>query len=180
MTRVQPIRDRQQLALVKEYLKKWNVRNFIFFLIGIQTGLRISDILKLRVSDVTGDHIIVFENKTGKYREVLMPGELKREIKQYIANREPDEFLIKSRKGDNRPINRRQAYAILKKVGEEFNLDRLGTHSLRKTYGWHHYRKFNNIAALKTALNHSSDRETMIYIGVIQDELNELQNKIDW
>lgn len=180
MTRVQPIRDKQLLAQIKAYLKEWNPRNYILFLIGIQTGLRISDILSLRVSDVTGNEIIVFEKKTGKYREVEMPRELAREIKNFIQGRDPDEFLIKSRKGDNQPIHRRQAYTILKSIGDRFNIDRLGTHSLRKTYGYHHYRKFNNIALLKTALNHSSDRETMIYIGVQQEELNELQKRIDW
>lgn len=180
MTRVQPIRSKQQLAQVKVFLKQWNMRNYILFLIGIQTGLRISDILSLKVSDVTGEHIIIFEKKTGKYKEVQMPRELKREIKEFIKGRNADEYLIKSRKGENNPIHRRQAYTILKTVGDKFNLERMGTHSLRKTYGYHHYRTFNDIALLKTALNHTSDKETMIYIGVVQEELNALQNKIDW
>ena len=180
MTRVQPIRDREQLAEIKVFLKKWNVRNYILFLIGIQTGLRISDILKLKVADVTSDYIIIFEQKTGKYREVEMPNELKREIKKFIEGRSPNDYLIQSRKGSNQPIHRRQAYQILKTIGDRFNIERIGTHSLRKTYGYHHYRKFNNIAALKTALNHSSDRETMIYIGIVQEELNALQKSVDW
>lgn len=180
MTRVQPIRSRHQLAEIKNYLKETNQRNFIFFLIGIQTGLRISDILSLTVQDVEKDEIILFEKKTKKYREVSMPKELKKELHKFIEGKEPNEYLIKSRKGDNNPIHRRQAYTILKDIGDRFKLERLGTHSLRKTYGYHHYRTFNNIALLKKALNHTSERETLIYIGIEQDELNALQNRIDW
>lgn len=79
MTRVQPIRDKDLLQDMKQYYKETNERNYILFLIGIHTGLRISDILKLRVRDVQGWNIILKEKKTKKYQEVKMPSELKKQ-----------------------------------------------------------------------------------------------------
>lgn len=65
MNFVQPIRDPEIVADIKVYLKESNARNFIMFLLGVDTGLRICDVLKLRVRDVTGTHIEVREKKTG-------------------------------------------------------------------------------------------------------------------
>lgn len=180
MTRVQPIRDKQLLQEIKDYLKEENARNHLFFLIGIHTGLRISDILKLRVKDVLGWNIIVFEQKTKKYREVKMPNELKRAVRDFVKEKPKHEFLFKSRKGKNQPIGRRQAYKILREVADEYGLERIGTHSLRKTYGYHHYKTFNDIVALQKTLNHHDPRETLIYIGIEQDEMNAYQAKINW
>lgn len=180
MTRVEPIRDKDLLQNIKQYFKETNERNYILFLIGIHTGLRISDILKLRVRDVQGWNIILREKKTKKYKEVKMPGELKKAIRRYVDEKHKDEFLIKSRKGNNKPITRKRAYEILREAAEYFELERIGTHTLRKTYGYQHYKKFKDIATLQKALNHSDPADTLIYIGIVQDELNSLQTKIDW
>ena len=56
----------EQIQQIKEYLKEKNERNYILFVMGINTGLRISDILKLKVGDVQGSHISMREMKTGK------------------------------------------------------------------------------------------------------------------
>ena len=180
MTRVQPIRDRELLQRMKEFLKEKNQRDFILFLIGIHTGLRISDILKLKVADVQGWNIILNEQKTKKYNEIKMTKELKREMRGFIGDKNKNEYLIKSRKGKSQPITPKRAYEILRELAEEFGLERIGTHSLRKTFGYQHYKKFKDIAKLQAALNHDNPSVTLIYIGIAQDELNDLQGKIDW
>ena len=80
---------------------------------GINTGLRISDILKLKVGDVQGSHISMREMKTGSktYSNYII---FKRELKWFNEGREVEEYLLKSRKGKNRPIGRSMAYKILK------------------------------------------------------------------
>lgn len=72
------------------------------------------------------------------------------------------------------------AYVILSQLAEEFRLERFGTHSLRKTYGNNHYKKFKDVVAIQQILNHTDQREALIYIGIKQDELNKMQWKIDW
>ncbi len=63
MNAVEPIRDKDDIQAMKDYLRSWNERNYILFLVGINTGFRIGDILKLRVKDVQGWHIRVREQK---------------------------------------------------------------------------------------------------------------------
>ena len=77
MNLVQPIRDKEAIQEIKEFLKGQNERNYILFLLGINTGLRISDILRLRIRDVEGWSIFIREKKTKKVKEVKMPSELK-------------------------------------------------------------------------------------------------------
>lgn len=172
MNFVQPIRDKEKIAQIKEELKATNVRNYILFVLGINTGLRISDILKLKVEDLYGTHITMREQKTGKQKRIQITPELKRELKWYLDGRKGSEYLIKSRQGKNKPICRQMAYKILRKIAKQFGLEEIGTHTLRKTFGYHMYAKTKNIALLMTIFNHSSERVTLKYIGMDQDEMD--------
>ena len=70
-------------------------------------------------------------------------------------------------------LDRRQVYRILKKAANRFNLQiRMGTHTMRKTFGYFHYRQYKNIALLQKIYNHSSPNITLRYIGIEQDEIN--------
>ncbi|EEN04876.1 Integrase [Bacillus thuringiensis IBL 4222] len=144
---------------------------------GINTGLRISDILKLKVGDVQGSHISMREIKTGKQKRIQITPSLKRELKWFNEGREVEEYLLKSRKGKNRPIGRSMAYKILKSTAAEFGLDEIGTHTLRKTYGYHMYMQTKNIALLMEIFNHSSEKVTLRYIGVNQDAMDKAMSR---
>lgn len=84
MNLVQPIRDPELLQDIMDYLEGTNYRNYIMFLIGIDTGLRISDILRLRVRDVNLPHISIREKKTSKQKRILITSELKEKLAPYI------------------------------------------------------------------------------------------------
>jgi integrase len=178
MNLVQPIRDLEIIKEIKAYLLKRSERNYILFLFGINTGMRISDILKLRVRDVEGWSVFVREGKTRKTKEVRMPPELKKAVRQYIKGKHKNEYLFRSRIGKNKPITRGMAYVILQDIADEFNLERIGTHSFRKTYGYHHYKQFKDVAVLQQMLNHSDPKITLRYIGITQDNLNAYQSKL--
>ena len=78
------------------------------------------------------DGILLYVKKTRKIKDVKMPSELKRAIRNYTEGKPKNEYLIKSRNGKNKPITRAMAYVILNQAAEEFGLERIGTHSLRK------------------------------------------------
>ncbi|WP_197229019.1 site-specific integrase [Bacillus thuringiensis] len=177
MNFVQPIRDPEQIQQIKEYLKEKNARNYILFVMGINTGLRISDILKLKVGDLKGSHISMREMKTGKQKRIQITAALKRELRWFNENREDDEYLLKSRQGKNRPIGRSMAYKILSGAAAEFGLDEIGTHTLRKTYGYHMYMQTKNIALLMEIFNHSSEKVMLRYIGVKQDAMDKAMTR---
>lgn len=172
MNSVQPIRDPEIIADIKVYLKQSNDRNFLLFMTGINTGLRISDLLKLRVRDVTGTHISIREKKTKKEKLTLINPELKRELRPYIQDRPLHEYLFKSRQGINRPIGRSMAYKMLRRVAEEFELQDIGCHTMRKTFGYFMYQQDKDPAMLMQHFNHTSEKVTLRYIGILQDTMD--------
>lgn len=173
MKTVQPIRDIAMIAAMKEVLMKQHYRNYFLFVLGINTGLRISDLLALRVGEVRGrSHIIITEQKTGKLKRFRINNELQQHIEEYTKNLDHKDFLFKSRRGNGR-IHRVQAWKILNTAAEEVGLSEIGTHTLRKTFGYHFYQKYKDVAVLQQIFNHSSPAVTMRYIGINQDIMDE-------
>lgn len=177
MNFVQPIRDQEKIERIKEFLKEDSERNYLLFLVGINTGLRISDILKLKVGDVKGTHIALREQKTSKQKWIRITPSLKRELNKYIAGKDDSEYIFISRQGKNKPIGRSMAYKILRKAANEFKLKDIGTHTLRKTFGYHFYQQTKDVAMLQEIFNHSSPDITLRYIGVNQDSMDKAMSK---
>ena len=178
MNSVEPIRDLEKLEEMKEELKKNGTRDYLMFLTGINSGMRVSDIVKLNVNDVRNsngtmkEHITIIEKKTKKLKKFPLCNNLLVEMEKYTRNLEQGEYLFKSRKGKNKPITTTQAYRIIVNAGERVGIKNIGTHTMRKTFGYHHYKKFKDIAILQEILNHSDPSITLRYIGINQDEIN--------
>lgn len=167
---VQPIREKSKIEDIKKILREKNERNYIMFVIGIYTGLRISDILQLKVKDLKNqEYIILKEKKTRKSQRIFINPILKRDLKKYLENRNEEEYIIKSRKGINKPLQRDMAYKLLARAAEEMDMDEIGCHTMRKTFGYHYYAKNKDIGFLMQLFNHSKESITLRYIGVNQD-----------
>lgn len=172
--RVEPIRDKEKLKKIEKVLSD-NERNLFLFRLGVMTGLRISDLLKLKVEDVKDkDHITIQEDKTEKIKKSRVNNYLKSVINEYIDGLDNQEYLFQSRKGNNKPISRVQAYRVLRTASKQAGLNiHIGTHTLRKTFGYHHYQQYHDVALLQSILNHSSPKITLDYIGINQDLIDE-------
>ena len=168
---VQPIRDKNLIEDVKNELLKNGSRDLMLFIFGINTGLRISDILKLKVWDVKNrTHVVLREDKTGKERRFLINSNLRQQLEPYIKNMSDDDYLFKSREGNNKPLSRVQAYRIINNAIKKLGItDKIGTHTLRKTFGYHHYQQFKDVAILQGIFNHSAPSVTLKYIGINDD-----------
>jgi len=181
MNTVEPIRDKKKIKAMKAVLKSKSIRNYLLFTMGINTGLRISDLLKLKLQDVMEDNrkikntIYIRENKTGKEKVFAINKTVKEAIKEYVSSLKTYElywYIFKSKKGENSPITRIQAYEILNNAAELIGItDKVGTHSLRKTFGYHARIKGAPIETLQKIFNHASPCITMRYIGITQAEL---------
>ena len=181
MNTVEPIRDLNTVKDIAQYLRKDSERNYVLFAFGIYSGLRISDILKMRVRDVKNkNYIYLREKKTGKEKRFAINDELKSILKKYVANKEEYEYLILSPEGKNKPISRQQAYNILSEAGSEFGLEAIGTHTLRKTWGYHTYQATKDVVAIQEILNHSSPAITLRYIGVNQDNKDKIMRTVSF
>ena len=173
---VYPIKDKEKIAQMKKILST-NKRNLLLFNLGINSGLRVSDILALDIKDVKDKTFIELrEQKTNKYKQFPINERIQNDIKIFIQDKDIDEPLFLSQK-DNR-LSRVQAYKILRKAAKEVGIEvYIGTHSLRKTFGYHHYKQFNDIVLLQKIFNHSSPSVTLRYIGMEQETIDESYKK---
>ena len=172
MNTVQPIRDKKKIQIMKTMLKNKDEKYYIMFIVGINVGLRISDILTLRVSDVyEQDHVTIYEDKTDKKKRFLINEQMQRELKRYIEknNLQSEDYLIQSRKGKNRAVGREQAWRVLNECGRCIGLNEVGTHTMRKTFGYWQYQQFHDVAMLMDLFNHSAPSITLRYIGITDD-----------
>lgn len=171
---VEPLRDKEKIKEIKELLLHQSYRNYFLFVFGINSGLRISDIINLRVLDVKyTEHLKVREKKTHKIRKVKMTASLKNEIEKYVRNMADSDYLFPSRKG-NKPISRVQAWKIINDAAREVGItDAIGTHTLRKTFGYHFYQKTKDAAMLQKIFGHSSPSITLRYIGINDDMIDQ-------
>lgn len=182
MNMVSPIRDKKQIELMKMYLREKSKRDNLLFLVGISSALRISDILRLKVSDVWDGKrpqkfIVLNEKKTGKYKRFPISENLEKAIREYVKEYNPnqDDYVFKSRKGDNEPISRQQASNIISQAGDYVGIkEPINTHSMRKTWGYWAYKSGVSLAHIMEALNHSSIANTKRYLGITQEELDDI------
>lgn len=177
---VEPIRDVEKIEEMRMYLKEKSERDHLLFVFGLYSALRISDILPLQKKNIMGKRLILTEKKTTNTKEVLISPKLRRELRPYVADLSDDDYLFKSRKGKNRPISRTTAYRILRGAAEACGVERIGTHSMRKTFGYHFYKRTKNVALLQELYGHSSEAITLRYIGINQDILDKAIYDFDY
>lgn len=172
--KVLPIKDKDLLEDVRSYFETRSKRDYFLFVMGINIGVRVGDLLKLQVKDVKAQAYLSFrEEKTGKTKRFRINPLLRGIIDTYITEKDPQDYLFPSKK-TKEPISRVQAYRIMRDAGEALGLESIGTHSLRKSFGFHLYQKTKDIALLQEIFNHSSERVTKIYIGIAQDEIDKV------
>jgi len=173
MELVEPIRDKKQIQGMKKYLRGQNIRDYLLFTLGINSGLRISDLLKLTVEDGMKDRITIREKKTGKAKDFPISEVCKKAISEYLKETGLNTgALFPSRKG-GKAISRVQAYRIVNDAARNIGItDAIGTHTLRKTFGYHAYQSGIDITRIQKLLNHSAPSITLSYIGITKEELD--------
>lgn len=189
MKSVDPIRDIKQINAMKTYLKGQNMRDYVLFVVGINVALRISDLLTLTWNDVLNDNkkgfksIHLVEGKTKKKRDIQLNKSSQnafRALLNCLDSYTITDYVFKSREGENKPLSRQQALNILKDASKAVGIkDNVGTHTLRKTWGYHAWKKGFNPALIMETLNHSNLNMTKRYLGIIQDDINDLYKSLN-
>ncbi len=184
---VEPIRDKLKIKQMYQYLNGKDSKYGLLFKFGLNTGLRISDILPLRIKDIFNtkgefwDYLVIREKKTGKEKKIKLNAALRKTIKNYKISYSlsTEDFLFPSAKGGH--IGRVQAYRVLKDASNVIGIENFGTHSLRKTWGyWTYNMSRYNIGLIMDTFNHSSQNITLRYIGVNQDQKDELYSLVQF
>jgi len=198
MRKTVPIRTQPEIQSFLKRLREWNQNYYMGALIGIQWGIRCSDILALTVDDVlagTGkrvqiiDRIEIKEIKTGHERTILITDDMKDELYMHIKgmgkNVDRNCPLVLSRNrnefGECKPISRQRLWAVLKQVADELGIKGpIGTHSLRKTWAFQVWQKGVRIDVIQKEFGHASVATTHRYACIPDESRDALYEKINF
>lgn len=191
--KVEAIYDLKDVQRLYTHIKTHGTkRDLVLYSLGINTGFRIKDLLSLKKKDVLGDTITVDESKTknrkdGKNkppRTVGITPQLKQDLDKYLPYLKNDDYLFPSQRANAKGeyvISTTQAYRILTRYTQEIGLDiNVGCHTLRKTWGYHMYQKYHDVAFLMKAFNHTNSATTLLYIGASRVEIVEKTKNLDF
>lgn len=173
-------------------------RNKMLFLIGMNVGLRASDLCALRYSfffeqengNIKWKEFYSLQpkkqRKYGKFVKIYFNKTVKKAISDYIEKypvEDLNEYMFKSRKG-NEPISENALWRIVKATAKEAGIDKnIGSHSLRKSWGWHIWHnaqdKSKALVMIQQCMNHSDTITTMRYIGIMDEEKKDLYESVE-
>ena len=142
------------------------------WIFGLNTALRISDLLNIKHSDIDGSSISLKEGKTGKLREITLNKSAMEVISRRYKANPTDTYLfqVHSNRASGKPVSRESVARMFKDVGDKLKI-KLGTHSMRKTRGYAMYKGGARIELIAKVLNHSSTASTLRYIGIEKEDV---------
>jgi len=185
MEYVEALRDIKEINAIKKVLKKHSERDYVLFVIGINTGLKITEMLSLKVEDLIDDKhevksFLQIPQKDGlPMKEVYVNEQVRKAVRHFVKEQEllSTDYLFASAK-TKLPISRQQAYRIVHDAAKEVGIEgKIGTNSMRKTFGFHAYKRGVAISLLQKFFHHSTRSETLKYIGIDKEE--EIKTEID-
>ncbi|MCI9020669.1 MAG: tyrosine-type recombinase/integrase [Eubacterium sp.] len=186
-----PIRTKEEIEKMKDYyLTKSHFRDYALFVIGINTALRISDLLRLRWRDVYDaqtrrykNHIDIYEQKTKKHAVIALNSSCIsafKMLKKKKPFRRDDEFIFCGGKNRYQPLSRNRAYHIIKDAAAASHVEgNISCHSLRKTFGYHAWKMGTPTALIMNIYNHSSIEITKRYLSIYQDDKDALYKSMN-
>lgn len=200
----EPIKSMDDIMAISNYLiRSQRYRDNMLFIVGINFGLRVSDLRTLRFSHLINDNLVfrdrfaILEQKTKNTRKVkrnryiTINTAVIEAVTLYLENTPNvrlDDYMFRSEsnhgKGESEPIHRNSIDRILKGIARDLGLNvKMSTHTLRKTFCYHQMAMSGNdprkLLLLQKILGHSSIVQTLDYIGVTQDEIAEAYRSLN-
>ena len=142
--------------------------------LGLQLALRISDLLNVKYSDITDGRLTITESKTGKTASIKLNSKALEIVAKLKENNPDDEYLFQAtgnRVTTTKPFSRQYITKCFATVSDSLGLE-IGTHSMRKSRGYHLYKQTNDITRVMKMLRHSSPSVTLRYIGITQQDID--------
>ncbi|MBE5667268.1 tyrosine-type recombinase/integrase [Staphylococcus sp. SS251] len=175
MNKVEAIKKNEDITKMYQVLKHKSERDYLFFKLAIHSGLKVTDLLGLTVTQVK---ILIYDCRLSElckahYHSLIkikLPESLAKELLHYIKrkNLSDEDFLFQSLR-TNQILSRQQAYRIIHKAAKEANIEHVGLTTLRKTFAFHAYQKGIPIVIIQKYLGHQSTIETLNFIGIEND-----------
>ena len=198
--RVEPIRDARAIEIIKDQLAR-KPRDRCLFTLGINTAFRANELLSITVGQVqelgAGDALRIRQSKTRKTRSVPLNGKVIEAIQAWLSKHpacqgipDPDCYLFTSQRGAVLTVPTvsnmvkgwcRDAKRHAAAQGLDIDLKgNFGSHTLRKTWGYHQ-RMYNQaqLPVLMEAFGHTTQRQTLQYLGIEDKEIAELYEQLE-
>lgn len=178
MAEVHAVKNKETISLISHLLEMRHSKQMsLVWQLGINLGLRISDLLSVKFSDIKDDRLVLVESKTGKQASILLNAKALSLITQLKVQHPNHEYIFQSYRSrltlnkPPRPLSRRAVGKAFESIGQEIKIA-LGTHSMRKTRGYHLYQETKDIGRVMRILRHSSEFHTLKYIGITQEDID--------
>lgn len=176
---VEPIRDKNKVYELLHKLEEKSDRDALLFHLGINTGLRSSDLTRLQFEDVFENgviktHLNIKQKKTGMFQRIIINNLVKQRLSEYAREYDmrPGDWFFPSYRRPEQHITTQQVWRRLKPVAKSLGIRHFGTHTMRKTFGLALYRKTKDILLVMRALGQTDIKTTLRYIGVTQESLD--------
>ena len=187
MVAVEPIRDYAKIVEIKRRLSKGKPVLYLLFTMGLNTALRIGDLLAVKEREVlesngtVKDYLELREAKTGKHKRVRLNGEVREALERYTNGRKPRDTFLFENPVNKKAYSRVQAWRWLNQWCREVGIkDHVGAHTLRKTWGYMaRTQKSVPIELIQAKLGHASPSVTKRYIGITGDEINTVEEAVE-
>lgn len=182
--KVEPIRNKVDIERIKALLSD-QPRNLALFVLGINTNLRASDLIRIQAGQITGltpgDSFEIREKKTGKLRRITLNNGTLRTVQEWIeyGDLEPESPLFLSRRNGSAlvvPSVHRLVKSWCQEIGLQGNY---GSHTLRKTFGYHAWKAGIDLPRLMVIFNHSNQKQTLDYLCIQAEEIREVYLKVE-
>lgn len=200
---VQPIRDRKNIFDLLRFLKQWNRNYYVAAAIGINWGLRCSDILSITIGDVLAEStakrvyirsaLRVIELKNKHERIIPISRSMAQILKEHIAwlgypDIPKEAPLVLSRNYKHtasgnvllKPLSRQRLWAVIAFAAQELGITEIGTHSLRKTYVWQAWANGVSLDVIRKELGHSSIEITERYAAIPLSATRKVYEKVNF
>lgn len=186
MSKSQPIKNLERIEQLKQYyLSKGDIRDYTLITLGLNTGLRIGDLLNLKWKDVYDfkknrfkKHINLIEQKTHKKNFIALNKAAitcLKILKNSLENINSEHYIIKSSQNVNKPIDRTQAFRIIKQGAKSIGIEEnISCHSMRKTFGYWAWKNGVPPVIIMNIFNHSSIEITKLYLSIDQDDKDDV------
>lgn len=186
MKRVEPVRNKDQIAEVERLLRQHNsspIYGDLWVFLN-QTAARVGDALKLKYADfnhIEGNVLNLKEQKTGKIRSIMLTAKALELVAQRRADNPGHEYLfeVNSNRAKGKPISRVTVSAKFKEAGDMLNLH-IAAHSPRKNLGYHAIKRGVSLPTLTKLYGHSSQAVTLAYCGIMDRDVENVYNGIDY
>lgn len=161
----QPIKNIEVIKKIKEYYKQKNMlQDLLLFELGINTGANLKDLLQLRIKDIKNKAYIAFDGD----KVFPVSSEIQNIISKIADNKDPSEFLFQNKSGNR--INRSVVFTSFKEICSELGLPKdISVASWRKTFAFHHYKKYRDLSYLQWLFNQTTVKITLKFIGVYEN-----------